>query len=251
MEFNTLFTGKKFIELQSVDSTNNYAAKLLNETKVTNGTVILAHFQEKGRGQRDHQWQAKAGENITTTIIYELGPIDPSQIFRISKIAAVSIFQTLEKFGLKEIKIKWPNDIYVDSKKIAGILIENKWSGKRCTSIIGIGLNVNQKSFDQLNATSILLETHSQQAITTVLNELLSRLERNLLYLSNNKFKDLHELYMSHLLHSGEFRQMLTKEGDKLKGKIQNVLDSGHLSVLDENDDLHQFAHGDVHFIPS
>lgn len=236
MEFNTLFTGKNYIELQSVDSTNNYAAKLLNETKVTNGTVILAHFQQNGRGQMGNEWHSVAGENIMTSVIYNFRDIQPEKMFRISKLTAVAVYETLTQLKIDRVKIKWPNDIYVGDKKISGLLIENKWSGTNCTSIIGIGLNVNQLVFgEHLNATSIVVETGIQHSLLHVLNILLGKLEKyNILY-SQNKFQEINTTYLSNLLYLNESRSFLTETSEVFEGKITDVHDNGHLVIIDSN----------------
>lgn len=231
MEFNTLFTGKNFIELQHVDSTNNYAANLLNETNVPDGTVILAHFQEKGRGQTGNSWHSMAGLNIMTSIIYDMGNMDATNSFLLSKAISLGIYEAIKSFISSKIEIKWPNDIYVDDQKIAGLLIENKWQGNKCISIVGIGLNVNQKEFETLDATSVCLHTNQPMAVSDVLNTMLSKIEKYILKFKQGKGVEIAKSYLDHLRFIGEEQTFLTRENETFKGQIVEVENSGHLVV--------------------
>ena len=126
----TLFLGKKIIELDSVDSTNNYAANLISQTKVLDGTVIMAYFQSQGRGQRGNDWMASPGENLTISIIVSTSFVDIGNQFVISQAVSLGVCKYVEQRLGCNGHVKWPNDIYVDGKKIAGILIENQFTGK-------------------------------------------------------------------------------------------------------------------------
>ncbi|MFT7614301.1 MAG: BirA family biotin operon repressor/biotin-[acetyl-CoA-carboxylase] ligase, partial [Parvicellaceae bacterium] len=176
---STLFIGQKKIVLPSVDSTNNFAANLIKETNVVDGTVILSEKQTNGRGQSGNSWQSAYGDNITCSYILRPKFLDIEEQFYISIITSLAIISTLKSYGI-EPKIKWPNDILVGSRKIAGILIENSISGKTLNhSIIGVGLNVNQTSFDLgISATSIANVTGQIQIKETVLDGLSGNLEK-------------------------------------------------------------------------
>ena len=246
MEFNTLFTGKNFIELDRVDSTNNYAANLLIQTNVPDGTVILAHFQEKGRGQMGNEWRSTAGQNIMTTIVYHLKNFDANQSFLLSKAIALGIFETINEFVKQDVSIKWPNDIYVDDQKISGMLIENKWQGKNCSSIIGIGLNVNQHFFGELNATSLSNCTGLTFDIKSVMNVLLGKIEKYILKYKSGKHQEISQFYWDQLLFVGAVKQFRTKAGEIFEGKIRNVENSGHLVIEDINGNTRKFLFKEV-----
>ncbi|CAG5086402.1 biotin--[acetyl-CoA-carboxylase] ligase [Parvicella tangerina] len=231
MEFNTLFTGKNYIELERVDSTNNYAANLMKQTKVPDGTVILAHFQENGRGQMGNSWQSMAGQNIMTSLIFHLGKLNPDESFLISKAISLGLYETVNKFVKNEVCIKWPNDIYVEDQKIAGMLIENKWQGTECNSIVGIGLNVNQRFFGELHATSLANCTGLTFEIPQVLNHLLSKIERKIIQFRKGDQSAISANYLSHLKDYKEQRIFQTTSGELFSGKIIDVENTGHLII--------------------
>lgn len=139
----------RFSELQSTNSylKENYQGK-------PQFTVVTADFQTAGRGQRGNSWESERGKNLLFSMLfYPTVAIPPMQQFQISKAVAVGTVEALEELlqGVEhpEVCIKWPNDIYIGNRKVAGILIENSLAGadRIDHSIIGIGLNVNQREF--------------------------------------------------------------------------------------------------------
>lgn len=132
-----------------LDSTNSEARRHL--TALDNLSVVAALHQSSGRGQGDHTWTSSPGDNLTFSIVLKPEGISSKDSFIVSQITALSVVRFLEASGI-EAGIKWPNDIYVlgksDGKKICGILIENIFKGDALSSsIIGIGLNINQVTF--------------------------------------------------------------------------------------------------------
>ena len=145
------------IWLQSVDSTNEEAKRHISD--IDNLSVLSAWEQTAGRGQRGNTWTSNAGENLMFSIVLKSPVLMAEDHFALNEIAALSVSEFLSTYGIKA-QIKWPNDIYVDKKKICGILIENSFRGKSISSsIIGIGLNINQRNFNVNlpNPTSMVL----------------------------------------------------------------------------------------------
>jgi len=143
------------VKLSSVDSTNNYAANADDGGLISDNTVILAEEQTHGRGQRGKTWQASPNENLLLSWVRKSVNIFANEQFYISKAISLGIVDFLRKAGITA-SIKWPNDIVVNRKKMAGILIENQLEGKRVKrSIIGIGINVNQVKNLPEHATSL------------------------------------------------------------------------------------------------
>ena len=150
--------------LDIVDSTNNEAKRQIKS--LNHMSVISSFHQTAGRGQRGNSWRSEKGMNLTFSIVIKYGAdgygdLNPSNQFLISKVTSLAVTEFLKRFGI-DAQIKWPNDIYVKNKKIAGILIEHALQGNTMAySIIGIGLNVNQLNFDSnlFNPTSIRLES--------------------------------------------------------------------------------------------
>ena len=146
------------IWLDVAESSNDEARKTIDS--LDNLSVIAVRCQTKGRGQRTNTWETAPGKNLTFTIVLKNLAILPSEQIAISQITALSVVDFLAMHGIAA-KIKLPNDIYVDGKKICGILIENSiCANKIVWSILGVGINVNQTTFPSSlpNPTSILLE---------------------------------------------------------------------------------------------
>lgn len=149
-----VFTGKNLIQLNQTDSTNIHLTQLAQDNNLPEGTVVNAAFQTHGKGQRNNSWEAEKGMNITFSVLYKPHFLPLSKHFLLSKAISLGVFDYLNCI-CAEVKVKWPNDIYVGNKKIAGILIENSIKGNNIyQSVIGIGININQSNFSTLNATS-------------------------------------------------------------------------------------------------
>jgi BirA family biotin operon repressor/biotin-[acetyl-CoA-carboxylase] ligase len=182
----TRIIGQRFIELASVDSTNNLAADLLASGETVHGTVILAHEQTAGRGQRGRSWLSAPGLDIATSVVLRLDAWPVQHQFDLAKVAALATHDVVT-YAMRsdvhgsaaEVRIKWPNDILVDRRKVAGILIKNEVLGGLITgAVIGIGINVNSTELDAgLNATSIHLETGRLHDRMALLELLCQRLE--------------------------------------------------------------------------
>jgi BirA family biotin operon repressor/biotin-[acetyl-CoA-carboxylase] ligase len=229
---NTLFTGLNCIELQSIDSTNNYAASLLKQTNVPEGTVILAHEQTRGRGQRNAVWHSEPHKNLTFSVIYKPVFLSLSEQFILSKLTAISLLKLLTAYT-NQVKIKWPNDILVNNKKIAGVLIDNIVSGSTINyTIIGVGINVNQSLFNAgLNATSLFLENNVLYDIKVVLEQFCSILELYYIKLRNNHTKEIEEIYLQHLLGLNRWLRFIY-EGRMIEAMITGVCSAGKLKLL-------------------
>lgn len=245
----TLFIGQQLIKLNSVDSTNNYAANLIRTTKVVEGTVIMADYQDAGRGQRGAEWHSKPGENLLMSFILSPTFLDISSQFYLSKIVAMSIWDVMNVFDF-DVKIKWPNDIYINEKKVAGVLIENAiQKGKVEKSIIGIGLNVNQEAFSSDRFTSISKELNSKHDKMDILKMLCKSLEKNYFLLKRNDFKKIDEIYNQRLLYLNMEHSF--QVGDAVKsGKIKEVVSNGNLKV-DFNGEVQLFDLKEINFFPS
>jgi len=185
--FSTLFVGQNLIKLSAVDSTNNYLKNLTsNSEPLPEGTVIMAEHQFAGRGQRDSVWHAEAGKNLTFSLLLRPGFISVEKQFVLNMLVSVALNNVLLKYLPVGLSIKWPNDIYVNDRKIGGVLIENVIVGSNIKqSIIGIGLNINQSVFDDdLKSKTISISQILQQDVNlmVLLNEICIQIEQ--LYLN-------------------------------------------------------------------
>lgn len=176
--------GDRVIELASVASTNKTAAELIALSKAPHGTVILAHEQTAGRGQRGRVWQNAADLDLAVSIVLEPVGLRAEDQFSLSKLASLAVYDVVSALLPGRVRVKWPNDILVDRRKLAGILIECDLVGERVrNAIVGVGLNVNSRDLpEELTATSLRLETGEEHDRRAVLESLLeafrSRYER-------------------------------------------------------------------------
>lgn len=181
--------GDVIIELTDIDSTNNYAMHLLNEGMAEHGVVIRADFQTAGKGQLGNLWLADESKNLLMSVILDTSDFKLDQQFYLNAATSLAVAEVLmSNFELRDVCVKWPNDIYAGKKKIAGILIENNIRGTVWTNaILGIGLNVNQVRFPDLNeATSIKKEIHKNVKISQVMRLVLKELDKYLALLVVN-----------------------------------------------------------------
>lgn len=151
--------GSPFIELQQVESTNNYATGLVHEGMAQSGTAVFAHQQTKGKGQRHKAWQSEAGKNIALSLILLPQGLSLSESFLLSMATAVGVHHFFTRYAGSETKIKWPNDLFWRDRKAGGILIENIVQGSEWkAAIIGIGININQTRFEKLGTGAVSLK---------------------------------------------------------------------------------------------
>lgn len=151
--------GFSFIELPTVDSTNNYAMGLVHAGMAQHGTAVFSHIQTQGRGQRTKKWNSQPKTNIAISIIIEPKTLSSSQAFLLSKCVAVAVVHFFNSIVQEPATIKWPNDIYWRDRKAGGILIENVLLGSEWKfAIAGVGLNINQTDFEELNRKAVSLK---------------------------------------------------------------------------------------------
>ena len=194
------------IWLDSIDSTNEEAKRHISD--IDNLSVLSAYEQTEGRGQRGNTWTSTPGENLMFSIVLKNPKISARDQFCINEITSLSVVDFLSQHGISA-RIKWPNDIYVGSKKICGILIENSLRGSGISSsIIGIGLNINQRNFDVNlpNPTSMALcQPESTYEIHQCLEEFMDIFRSYVSRLMDyGKWDSLRESYLSKLWRLNE-----------------------------------------------
>ena len=220
---------QNIIKLSEVDSTNNYALSLKENSLFKGGLVITTEYQTSGMGQRGSNWESENGKNLLLSVVIEPN-IELENRFDISKIVAISICDYLNSIGLNP-KIKWPNDILVGKEKIAGVLIQNMISENEIThSVVGIGLNVNQIVFTGYSpkATSIKNKLGVELNLEKVRVELLNCLENNLSMLRNKEELDIK--YLDHLFMRNKV-VIFKQKNQRFNGIIKGVTLDGLLIV--------------------
>lgn len=233
---DTLFIGRDIRFFDRLDSTNNYAATMLSGDEWTEGTVIVADEQTIGRGRHQRLWESEPGANLLCSIVLKPHFIRPDESFLLNMVAAVGVFDCLAEYAIPA-SIKWPNDVFHGTDKVAGILIETQIRGQQLgAAIIGIGLNINQTRFNSTGAASMQLITGRPFERNRVLERLCASFEaayllcrananalvqryNNALYLLNEKAVYLHgdseiELELKQVLADGRVH---AKSGHELR----------------------------------
>jgi len=227
--------GANFIDLQSVDSTNNYAMAKVHEGMAFHGTVYFAFHQSAGRGQRGKSWESRPGENITMSVILEPVFLDAGQQFLLSATVAIACIDYLQSRIEGNWKIKWPNDLYWDDRKAGGILIENKFKGDRWLfAVAGIGININQVDFAAGigNPVSLSIITQKKYSSRSEAIALCKCLEKRFSELKLAKTGDIVDRYNELLFRRNE--QVRLKKKDKmLNCRLAGVNEKGQLIVVD------------------
>jgi BirA family transcriptional regulator, biotin operon repressor / biotin---[acetyl-CoA-carboxylase] ligase len=240
--------GKPFIELLTVESTNNYAMGLVRAGMAQHGTVIFAHEQTKGKGQRNKKWLSAKELNIAMSIVLKPKHLSSSQPFLISMMVAVAVQELLAQYIKNDIKIKWPNDIYWCDRKAAGVLIENIWQGQEWKfSVVGVGINVNQIDFAGLETKAVSIKQITGREFNCVVlaKELCEILEDKYQLLLSNCSRVV-EQYKANLYKLQEYVQ-LKKDQLLFEAKFQDVNSMGQMVVQHQIEE--KFDVGDIEWI--
>lgn len=234
--------GDQLLTFDEVASTNKTAAELLADAKVGHGAVILAHSQSDGRGQRGSQWRSVGGLDITLSIVVQPKALRADGQFVLGKMAALAVYDVVRAHVAADVRIKWPNDILVERRKIAGILIKNDVVGELVlASIIGIGLNVNNTDLDpDLRATSLAMETGLVFDRSAITQQLLERFTHWWNKWEGNREDGLVS-YSDRLWTRGRWAPM-TLDNEPITARAMDVDATGRLIV--EHEDGRVVAYG-------
>ncbi len=251
--FSGLFVGQNIVILNEVGSTNTYLKDALSKsTPFLEGTVIMAEKQYEGRGQANHIWQSEAGKNLTFSILLNPSFLPVEKQFDLNKAVSLALNDVLAMYFGDSAKIKWPNDLYINAKKIGGILIENIIQGNQIKyAIIGIGLNVNQTQFlpNIRNPTSFKKILHTDYDLQIVLADICKAIEARYLQLKAGKINEITADYIQKLYLMNEWA-IFKIDADLHSGKICGVSPEGYLQVEIKNK-IQQFDFKEIEFIHS
>ena len=245
----------KIIHIDETDSTNRWLkdhgdgspdSSLLSDCDQENrprDPVVWADYQTAGKGCGTNTWESERGKNLTFSILIHPTQIAASQQFHISMAVSLAICEALGQY-IGDLSIKWPNDIYWRNGKICGMLIENTLKGNTIKdSIIGVGLNVNQRTFHSNAPNPVSLwqiagqETDREQ----LLKDILRCLEHYL-------YQDIKAQYCSMLYRRKGFHPYVDKDG-AFMAEMVNVEDDGHLLLRDDSGNDRRYAFKEVQFI--
>jgi BirA family biotin operon repressor/biotin-[acetyl-CoA-carboxylase] ligase len=243
-----LFMGCRQIRLDSVNSTNNYTATLINGN-AAEGTVVITHEQTAGRGQRGNLWISEPGKNLTCTYLLRPKFLRISDQFILNKAIALAAAKAIQQFiPSNVVHIKWPNDIFLQNKKVAGILVETSMQGGHIVSCLaGIGINVNQQQIqaESGNPISICEVLETELKLDDVLNALSENLEVLYLQLKAGKIENIDLSYNNLLWKKGETHSFY-RDGIPFTAEVKCVDEQGCLHLIgDKNQEL-IFVHGAI-----
>ncbi len=245
-----LFHPDRIVRVNTLDSTNSHALQLLKDTNPSGGTVVMALNQTEGRGQQTNAWESESGKNLTISLILRPDFILAQDQFQVSMLISLGVSDYLKTYT-ENVSIKWPNDIYIKDKKIAGILIEQSIMGAHLShSVCGIGLNVNQTKFvsDAPNPISLQIMTNENYNLEDELTKLLASIEKRYLQIQNGNPQQLEQDYLDALYWMNETHEFEDEDGD-FSGQIVGISEFGQLLIKDEENEVRTYNFKEVSFI--
>jgi BirA family biotin operon repressor/biotin-[acetyl-CoA-carboxylase] ligase len=223
---------RKVMKYKKIDSTNREVERIIKKWVLWDSLFLVADYQYYGRGQGTNKWESKDGKNLLMSWGVVPAFLSVTDQFQLSKAVSLAILDMLMSHSL-QCKIKWPNDIVCNSRKIGGILIENSIIGGRIKhSIIGIGLNVNQELFSDFpfKATSMFLELGTESEITSISEQLMDLLENRFFQLKQGGADLINNGYVQNLYKIDE--ESTFSDGKiEFAGRIRGVSDVGELLI--------------------
>jgi len=243
-------SSENIIKIERIDSTNTFLKELAHKQTLKEGAVAVTANQTKGKGQRGNSWESEAGKNITCSLILYPSFLPPQQIFLISEAVSLGVKETLDAYTAG-ITIKWPNDIYHNERKIAGILIENELTGNKYNlSIVGIGLNINQEYFisDAPNPVSLKQITGRDYNTEIILLEMLKNI---MTWYDRLKLRDTENI--SCMYHEALYRKTglhFFEDNDGIfYARFDRVSDDGFLHLITDRNEKRSYAFKSVKFV--
>ncbi|MCH5228683.1 MAG: biotin--[acetyl-CoA-carboxylase] ligase [Muribaculaceae bacterium] len=239
----------QILKIDSTTSTNTWIAA--HETELASPGLVYCKEQTAGRGQRGNSWESEPGKNITASVVFHPGDFKASAQFLISEIVALSIAEYLQKKDVS-VKIKWPNDIYAENKKICGILVEHVVTGRNITrTIAGFGINLNQTEFksDAPNPISLKMITGKNYNIDEEIKELADILEKNIYSLKEPG--GTHTQFLSKLWRAdGQYYNFFDrKKEERIKARITTVAEDGIIFLTTDSGEMREYAFKEIEYI--
>jgi BirA family biotin operon repressor/biotin-[acetyl-CoA-carboxylase] ligase len=245
---NTLFMGKNLVFVPECPSTNTLALQISQQSPAIEGTLVITGHQTSGKGQHGNIWEVEPGLNFTFSLILKPNFLAINKQFYLNIVVCLALKDYLKQKIPDIIYIKWPNDILVHEKKISGVLIENQLQGTAITtSVVGIGLNINQKHFNTFSATSLANLTDSAFDLAVELPVLLAFIEKRYLQLRQGKYEGLMNGYLEALYRRHE-KHMFSQGGNAFEGIIQDLDPFGKLRIKTEGG-IRSFGVKEIKFV--
>lgn len=231
------------IKLNATESTNSYLKNAMLSEVLDDFTVVTANEQTKGRGQRGTTWQSEAGKNLTISILKKFQALSVRDQFLLNIGVSLAVVDVLAHLQVPELSIKWPNDILSGNSKICGILIENMVNRSAIQeSVIGIGLNVNQLSFEGLpKVSSLKLLLGRTFELDEILGTILRSLRAQFTAIEGKRIGDVKAAYEALMFRKDKPSTFAAENGELFMGFIRGISDSGKLRVELEDALIREF----------
>jgi BirA family biotin operon repressor/biotin-[acetyl-CoA-carboxylase] ligase len=227
---NTLFIGKNVFFVPECHSTNSLALDFAQNRETPEGSVVITDHQTAGRGQRGNSWVTDAGKNLTLSVILKPGFLPVIEQFQLNVMTSLAVRDLVHAKVAGQVAIKWPNDVLVNGKKICGILIENQLQNSAISSsVVGIGLNINQENFTNPSATSLKIINDTSWELQPMFEGMMEFLEARYLQL-RNRSSAMREEYLDHLYWKGEMHTF-NSGNSEFEGTIIGITTLGMLEV--------------------
>ncbi len=249
----TLFTGRHVTLLETVNSTNSFMSNLLSHERLPEGAVVLTSEQTSGRGQAGERWISDAGKNLLMSVVFYPSFLSIQNLFMLSKVVSLAAYDCAMEMLKKDVKIKWPNDIYFQNKKLCGILIENSIRNHHLNhTIVGIGFNVNQEIFpaELPNPVSLKMILQQELQLDDCFHSLCNALEKRYLQLKTGHEIRINEDYLKAMYRFGEFHEY-ENNIEKFKASITDVAVDGKICLNRGNGIIEKYDFKEVKFVLS
>ena len=247
----TLFTGRHVMNLETIHSTNRFLNEMLAQQRLPEGSAVVAREQTAGRGQAGSQWISEPGKNLLMSVVFYPDFLSIQNLFMLSKVFSLGLYDWLHDILKLDVKIKWPNDIYFQNKKLGGILIENSIQRASLNhTLLGVGLNINQEFFpaEIPNPVSLKMITGKTIPIVGCVNAICNALESRYLQLKANQLNQINVDYLKALYRFGEFHEY-ESDSKKFRAKISGIEEDGKIFLIHENGHSEKYDLKEVRFL--
>lgn len=233
----------KILQLDEVDSTNDFSKKLILQEDIQDNHIIIADHQTHGKGRLGRVWESPSGMGIWMSLILKPDARN-NDLVLYNFMTSITVCETLREVTLLPLELKWPNDILIKGKKVCGILLETVNKNTEQFLVVGIGININQQDFpeplDKI-ATSLFIETRTVWDRSIILQKLLANLGKNYVDLDPGIF--LRWKSLSRMLGS---KITVVQGNDTYDATAKDIAEDGAL-VVEKNGKIEKLYAGDVH----
>lgn len=248
MADQALNIGAYAVYMEDTASTNSAVKQLMERYTLPEGALVYAGWQSAGRGQQQNTWESEPGLNLLCSIYLKPNFLNADEQIWLNLVLSLAVCETINVLSNRTAAIKWPNDIYLDHKKVSGILIENVLQGKRIKySIAGIGLNVNQMAFGVEKAASLQMLCNKPFDLHAVRQELCMQVEKYYAWLRSKQHSRLWDLYHDRLYGKGVLA-LFKKDNEPFEATIMGIDKRGKLHLMID-EEICSFAFKEIEFV--